>query len=1014
MLSIAYSLNAQKTTPIFTTRWFTTENGLPANGIKGIQWDPETELVWIATEAGVARFNGTEFTLFTRNNTPILASERINFIVKDYDQKIFLAENKGNVIRVLQNKLAPFHIVKTESVENNKALYGLTISESYFKHLLSTTIEREFTLPFDKIAPYDQHSALILQKSKLYLSDTRSKNLKTIDIQEIKGKSLFKIDEFIYLIDSSNTIHLLNNTPSIIGKVNIKLEGLAVNDHLPKQAQIIWENGQSHPIAIIENQAWKLVVNKNSIKGIKICDQVPTDALIKYFLYVEEKGLIIIGTDSKGIAVFQQNIAMPIRANYLSNLITNSYYAQLELSDGSILTSQGHRLGNFTNKPFDLPIKKSFGNSIYLTADSFLWYQQYNPEKNIGGMFSYNIKTKERILKHTVKEGNSFAVWKQKDTTLIFSAEEIIQLEPTNKTIVKYSSNPATKSEPITSLIIDQNRIALATCSGLIFYNKKNNTTDTILSLPNYCVRSLALHRDYLLIGTYGDGIYIHKLNQETKKIPIDKKQSARYAHCFVLDNFGFAWISTNRGLLKAKVNDLIAAYDNPHQEIYYHYYGIADGMITSEMNGGCHPCALQLKNGYISFPTMDGLLWVDPKKVTTDTQKGTLFIDEIRVNDKVIESPSEILYNLPFSTKQISIKLSYAAWSNRENIYIYYRTRSNDPWKAVSYNNPSLIEINNIEPGEYELQIRKLNGFGDNNISLLSLPFHIKTPWYNKWWFYGFCALALYGMIMLYLSIRTRQLQISERKLKALVEEKTLELTTQNQTLEKNNLITSRLISIISHDIVTPLKFIQVAGKNLLSKKEKLSEDLRQETLTEITNTAQELQNLSTNILNWIRFQRKNRLLQRVDFSPYDVAEQVLRILGPFAKIKNLILQNNIDPTLIIHQYAEPFRILLHNLLSNAINFSEKGVISVTLTKQGGILQLKVTDQGVGMTPDQIENILKEDLIISSATVDNRKGHGLGYQIIKDLTGLIDANLEIESQKGKGTSVTINFNTTA
>ena len=148
----------------------------------------------------------------------------------------------------------------------------------------------------------------------------------------------------------------------------------------------------------------------------------------------------------------------------------------------------------------------------------------------------------------------------------------------------------------------------------------------------------------------------------------------------------------------------------------------------------------------------------------------------------------------------------------------------------------------------------------------------------------------------MLYLSIRTRQLQLSETKLKSLVEEKTIELTNQNQVLEKNNRIMSRLISIISHDIVTPLKFIQVAGKNLLSKKEKIAEDLKQETLAEITNTAQELQNLSTNILNWIRFQRKNRLLQQVDFNPSEIAEQVIRILGPSARIKNIHIENKID----------------------------------------------------------------------------------------------------------------------
>lgn len=1008
----ATTLYGQTNIPDFNIRWFNTENGLPANGIKGIQWDPETELIWIATEAGIARFNGTEFNLYTRNNTPFLSSERINFIVKNNAGKIYLTENYLNVVKVDRNKLIPYTIIDQKKIKNSNSLYGLTISETYFKHLSKYGKERQFTLPFDKVAPIDDSSALIVRNYRVYLSDIRNKELVAFDFNDKKAKGIFKTHTKLYLVDSANKIYAVQPGLQKSIAVKLELEGINSNTQLPQQAVLIWENGQSFPIIINANNAWKLVEINNTLKGVKICTQVPTDALIKNFLYLEDKGVIVIGTDSKGIAVLQKKSVKTIRNQTLSNRTSNSYYAQIELSDGSVLTGQGHRLGlNLGATPF-IPIQKSFSNSVYLTADSFLWYQQSVLKDNTGGIFSYNLKTKERKLEVAINEGNGFAIWKQKDTTLIFSAEEIMQTTPKKKTIRRHPIGLYSKSDPITSLVLDDKNIAIASCNGLVFFNKDNYSTDTILSLPNYCIRSLARYKDYIFIGTYGDGIYLHKINEKTIKVPVDKKRSALYAHCFIIDSFGYVWISTNRGLLKANINDLLSAYHQPNKEIYYHYFGIADGMITSEMNGGCHPCALQLKNGYLSFPTMDGLLWVDPKTISTPTQGGILLIDELRANEKLIEPSYEKLISLPFSTKQISIKLSYAAWSNRENIYLYYRLRPNESWKEVSYSTPSLIEINNIEPGDYELQIRKLNGFGSNNNSLLTLPFHIETPWYNKWWFYGTCVLTLYGLIMLYLSIRTRQLQLSETKLKSLVEEKTIELTNQNQVLEKNNRIMSRLISIISHDIVTPLKFIQVAGKNLLSKKEKIAEDLKQETLAEITNTAQELQNLSTNILNWIRFQRKNRLLQQVDFNPSEIAEQVIRILGPSARIKNIHIENKIDAGLTVYQYAEPFRILLHNLISNAINFSERGSITISLLKNTSSFQLKVADQGVGMTEDQIENILQEDLIISSATVDNRKGHGLGYQIIKDLTGLIDASLGIKSQKGVGTTVSITFQT--
>lgn len=1006
------NLKAQKTTPVFSIRWFNTENGLPANGIKGIQWDPETKMAWVATEAGIARFNGTEFNLYTRNNTPILASERINFIVKNHKGSIYLSENSGNIFRIEKNKIVPFNSFKQKTNKVNNSLYGLTVSENYFNHLLTQGTQKIFFLPFDKIANIDDSSAIIVQNGIMYRSDIRENQLEELNFK--KSKKIFKINNNLYLVDSSNSIYAIHVTSRTSQQAKLELEGIANPSKLPQLAEVIWENGQAFPIVIYGSSAWKLTEKNGKITGIKICNQVPTDALIKNFLYVEDLGLVIIGTDSKGIAVLQKNTVIPIRNRNPNNLLSNSYYSQIELADGSILTGQGHRLGLTPYKKVELPIEKWFSNSIYITSDSLLWYQHYSPSTNSGGLFSYNLKTKERKQRHLIREGNSFAIWQQQDTTLVFTADGIEQLTPNKKTIHQYSNELSTKPDPITSLAINNSQIAIASCNSLIFYNKSNNTADTILSLPNYCIRSLARYGDYILIGTYGDGIYIHQLGLKTKKIPIDKKRSALYAHCFILDSLGFLWISTNRGLLKATINDLIAAYENPAREIYYHYFGIADGMITSEMNGGCHPCALQLKNGYISFPTMDGLLWVDPEKAQPATQSGQLLIDEIRVNEKLLGTPSLQLQNLPFTTRQISIKLSYAAWSNRENIYVYYRLRPEESWKEVSYSTPSLIELNNIEPGDYELQIRKLNGFGTNNYSLLSLPFHIETPWYNKWWFYGSCAIALYLIIILYLRFRTRQLEQSEKKLKVLVEEKTTELLTQNQVLEKNNRISSRLISIISHDIVTPLKFIQVAGKNLLNKKEKISDELKLETLTEITNTAQELQNLSTNILNWIRFQRKNRLLKQVDFSPYEIAEQVIRILGPFARIKDLQIENNIDSTLIIHQYAEPFRILLHNLLSNAINFSESGIINISVREEPSHIELRVKDQGVGMTSDQLENILQEDLIISSATVDNRKGHGLGYQIIKDLVGLIDATLDIQSQKGQGTTITINLNKSA
>ena len=145
--------------------------------------------------------------------------------------------------------------------------------------------------------------------------------------------------------------------------------------------------------------------------------------------------------------------------------------------------------------------------------------------------------------------------------------------------------------------------------------------------------------------------------------MPLDKNNYLRYTHCFIADNNGFCWISSNRGLFKAKLSDLIDAYEQNNSQVYYHYLGQNDGMYITEMNGGCNPCALKLQNGDFSFPTMDGLLWVNPDKSNTLLPEGNIYIDKFTVNKKNITLDSISYRAFPASTKFISIDLAFSAW---------------------------------------------------------------------------------------------------------------------------------------------------------------------------------------------------------------------------------------------------------------------------------------------------------------------------------------------------------------
>jgi signal transduction histidine kinase len=164
----------------------------------------------------------------------------------------------------------------------------------------------------------------------------------------------------------------------------------------------------------------------------------------------------------------------------------------------------------------------------------------------------------------------------------------------------------------------------------------------------------------------------------------------------------------------------------------------------------------------------------------------------------------------------------------------------------------------------------------------------------------------------------------------------------------------------------------------------------------------------LSTNILNWIKYQNEDRRLAKENFDLHEMVAQLFGVLGAMARQKKIRLINHIEEGLILYQYIEPVKIVLYNLILNGINFTSTGHIQVSSKPSREGITLYIEDTGVGMTREQINNIMADHFIISSANVDNRKGNGLGYLIVKDLLRIMRASIVIQSEKEKGTTVMV------
>jgi signal transduction histidine kinase len=986
----------------FQTRQYTTENGLPSNGTKGIEWDEETGFLWVATEAGIVRFNGIDFKSYTNKNTPFIGSERFRLITRNNKGNIYAADEYENIYKVRQNELVLYHKTNKENKLNTyRAYYGIPVSDTFFYYKVNHPPVKPFfpNSEIPKTLPLTDTSVLFIDKGRPVVITLTNDEPAPLVSENVFIKQAFKIKDQVFFVSKDGEVYRVDIIAHHL--VPVKFDEPFENEINKGEFYFFPNGGEKNVIAIKNNKAWSLSYNGAMIIAEEICDVLPANIPISHIQYSHEKKLLFIGTDSKGLFVISENRVNVVKKKQSVIGETDAYYSQIELPGNRIMTDRSDILGPEENISPSSPIKDDFYNS-YLTSDSLLWYnKRVNNDSNL---YCYNYKTgaTKEYNKITVHEHFGFSFSNGKIYIANYEGLGVLQDDSLH---YLFSSKERNWSTPYAMAELSRGVFAVSNCQ-LYRCNTLTGIADTLLDLADNCVRALWKYKDYLFIGTYGKGYFIYR-NGKMKAMPLDKNNFLLYVHGFIADKYGYCWMSTNRGLFKSSLADLLNAFEHNGDRIYYHYLGRNDGMDITEMNGSFAPPVLQMQDQTISFPTMDGLLWVNPEKAVPVLPGGNIYIDGIQADNKKID-PDSLTKGFRPDTKEIIIQLGFSAWCNKENLYIDYDLNNSGHWKPVNINNEAIIRLLGLEPGDYNLRIRKMNGFGSANYSYNEFHFHIKTPWYQQWWFIVLIALLAVGIGRLYIKLRTRQYALQQRKLEKQVFEKTKELQQKNELLEKNDTIKTRLISIISHDIITPLKFLTVAGKNLLQKKQMMSEEMQNETISEITNTSQELQLLSTNILNWIKYQNENRRLVKETFNVHELINQVLGVLASLAKQKQLHLSNEVDKELALFQYAEPLRILIYNLVANAINFSDKGSIVISNRQEPGNLIISVKDEGTGMTTEQVNNIMGDQVVITSARLDSRKGHGLGYLIIKDLIKMIGAEIVINSEKGKGTIVSI------
>lgn len=252
------------------------------------------------------------------------------------------------------------------------------------------------------------------------------------------------------------------------------------------------------------------------------------------------------------------------------------------------------------------------------------------------------------------------------------------------------------------------------------------------------------------------------------------------------------------------------------------------------------------------------------------------------------------------------------------------------------------------------------------------------------------FIAASQALLVILYLSWKAYRAQ---KRSRMIIEEQKLEL-------EQMNRLNKEVFSVIAHDFKSPLVTMRIMAENLRNA------DLTKEDLdlycADLYQQAGQTQLLLENLLNWARAELKVDFNRTSECRPSRICDEISQSLAQMAQEKEVEMVNSIPEEVSTPLHADVMRIVLRNLISNALKFSNR-MQSVIIGFDKEIRAIYVADRGVGMTRD-LQRQLFSQTVVSTPGTDFESGFGLGLYICHELLLKSDWNIEVESEEMLGT----------